>query len=194
MTAGLRDLLNALAATDPSAALALVNAAPALATERSSEGARRGNAQAYFAPALGCYLNEGDTALHLAAAAWRADLITRLVALGADAQARNRMGATPLHLAANGDPQSPRWRPDAQAAALSALLAAGADPNAVDKHGATPLHKAVRTRCAAAVEALLDGGADPALPTRNAPPRCASPPSPAAAAAAAQPPPRRSRR
>ena len=37
---------------------------------------------------------------------------------------------------------------------------AGADPNAVDKSGVTPLHRAVRTRCSAAVRALLDGGAD----------------------------------
>ena len=35
------------------------------------------------------------------------------------------------------------------------------DPNAIDKSEVTPLHRAVRTRCAAAVSALLDGGADP---------------------------------
>ena len=40
------------------------------------------------------------------------------------------------------------------------LVAAGADPNAVDQGGVTPLHRAVRNRCAAAVRALLDGGAD----------------------------------
>jgi ankyrin repeat protein len=39
-------------------------------------------------------------------------------------------------------------------------VAAGADPNAVDQGGVTPLHRAVRNRCAAAVRALLDGGAD----------------------------------
>ena len=32
---------------------------------------------------------------------------------------------------------------------------------AVDKAGVTPLHRAVRTRCAAAVKALLEAGADP---------------------------------
>src|SRR5438045_1867395 len=40
------------------------------------------------------------------------------------------------------------------------LLDAGADIHAQDKNGATPLHRAVRTRCAAAVEYLLDAGAD----------------------------------
>ena len=33
--------------------------------------------------------------------------------------------------------------------------------NATDKSGATPLHRAVRTRCSAAVKALLERGADP---------------------------------
>jgi len=47
------------------------------------------------------------------------------------------------------------------------LLAAGAEMNAQDKNGAAPLHRAVRTRCAAAVRALLKSGADPAL--RNKP-------------------------
>ncbi len=42
----------------------------------------------------------------------------------------------------------------------SRLIRAGADPNA-DKTGVAPLHRAVRTRCAAAVEALLAGDAAP---------------------------------
>ncbi len=40
------------------------------------------------------------------------------------------------------------------------MIALGADPNAVDKSGVAPLHRAVRTRCAAPVRALLEGGAD----------------------------------
>jgi hypothetical protein len=43
---------------------------------------------------------------------------------------------------------------------IAPLIRAGADPNAVDNSGVAPLHRAVRTRCAAAVRALLDGGAD----------------------------------
>jgi Ankyrin repeats (many copies) len=38
---------------------------------------------------------------------------------------------------------------------------AGADPNATDMDGVTPLHRAVRTRSAPAVQALLEGGANP---------------------------------
>jgi len=49
----------------------------------------------------------------------------------------------------------------AQQGTVLALVALGADPDAVDKNGTTPLHRAVRNRCATAVEALLDAGADP---------------------------------
>ena len=47
------------------------------------------------------------------------------------------------------------------------LIAAGADPNAVDLGGVTPLHRAVRNRCADAVSALLEGGADPERPNKR---------------------------
>ena len=42
-----------------------------------------------------------------------------------------------------------------------------AEPNALDKSGVAPLHRAVRTRCAAAVQALLDHGADARLTNGN---------------------------
>ena len=43
----------------------------------------------------------------------------------------------------------------------------GRRSNAVDMNGVAPLHRAVRTRCAAAVQALLAGGADPRRPNRS---------------------------
>lgn len=43
----------------------------------------------------------------------------------------------------------------------------GADPDAVATGGVTPLHRAVRNRCAAAVRALLDAGADPHRANNN---------------------------
>jgi hypothetical protein len=162
-----RELLEAIARGDAAEAQRLLDATPSLATEQLSQGATRQNAASYFVPALGCYLNEGDTPLHIAAAAWRADLLRDLIARGAQVMARNRLGATPLHHAANGNPQSARWDPGAQSEAIGVLIAAGADPNAPDNNGSTPLHKAIRTRCATATEALLSGGADPTLRTRN---------------------------
>jgi ankyrin repeat protein len=85
----------------------------------------------------------------------------KLIAQGAHVAVRNRRGATPLHYAADGSPESQHWNPSNQAATIALLIRSGADPNACDMSGVTPLHRAVRTRCAAAVRALLDGGADP---------------------------------
>ena len=50
---------------------------------------------------------------------------------------------------------------------IRCLLDAGAEVNAQDKNGATPLHRAVRTRCAAAVQSLLQAGADPTLRNKS---------------------------
>ena len=73
----------------------------------------------------------------------------------------------PLHAATNGNPQSTRWNPRAQAEVIGYLIGAGADPDALAAGGVTPLHRAVRNRCAAAVSALLDAGADPSRRNDN---------------------------
>jgi ankyrin repeat protein len=99
----------------------------------------------------------GDTALHVAAAAFCRPLAERLVAHGADCRARNRRGAEPLHYAADAN----HWNPKAQADTIEYLLSVGADPDTVDRSGVAPLHRAVRTRSLAAVRGLLDGGANP---------------------------------
>src|SRR5512134_1664290 len=49
---------------------------------------------------------------------------------------------------------------------LHLLLSHGADPNQRGVNDYTPLHMAVAERHARAVQLLLDGGADPELPTR----------------------------
>lgn len=178
MTATLAQLLDAIA-TDEAGAVRLLEASPNLAAATVRDGATRAQAAPHFIASLACYAYEGDTALHFAAAAYRAGLVRRLVALGADVNARNRRGAAPLHYACVGDPSSGRWNPAAQVAAIEALIAAGADANAIDRNGATPLHRAVRTRCAAAVRALLAGGADASLRTKagSSPARLAAVPA-----------------
>ncbi len=109
------------------------------------------------------YMYGGDTALHMAAAAFSRSMAELLVSHGADCRARNRRGAQPLHYASDAN----RSQPQAQADVITYLLSIGADPNAVDKSGVASLHRAVRTRSLAAVRALLDGGAQPRLPNRS---------------------------
>lgn len=156
----LMTLVRALVAGNVDASTQLLAGSPTLARTCFQVGATRKVSNAYYLDEIGRYIYAGDTPLHIAAAAYRADMIERLISLGADVRAGNRRGAEPLHSAAVGSPGSPRWNPVAQAAAIVCLIAAGADPNACDLTGVTPLHRAVRTRCAAAVKALLDNGAD----------------------------------
>ena len=153
-------LMRAIDADDADAAGRLLAASPMLARTCIATGATRQGADKFFLDRIRRHVYAGDTALHAAAAAYWRDFAQALVAAGADLRARNRRGAEPLHAAAVGGPGSDRWNPPAQAATIAWLIEAGADPNAVDMDGVTPLHRAVRTRCAAAVEALLAGGAD----------------------------------
>ena len=154
-------LLRAIAIGDEPHALRLLADAPRLALGASAVGATRGGSPHYFFAEIGRHVYAGDTALHVAAAAYRTDIAKELVRLGADVSARNRRGAQPLHYACVGQPGSERWDPRAQAKVVAYLIGAGADPNATDKSGVTPLHRAIRTRCSEAVRVLLDHGADP---------------------------------
>lgn len=94
---------------------------------------------------------DGVTALHWAARYGDADLVTALVAAGANARAVTTFGAyTPLHLAAERG----------SAAAVTALVRAGAMVDARTSTGATPLMLAAAAGDPAAISALVDGGAD----------------------------------
>ncbi|HLZ75778.1 ankyrin repeat domain-containing protein [Phenylobacterium sp.] len=160
----LRALMWAIDENQDAAVAAMLAADPGLARAQIETGATRAEAKAWMLPTIGHYIYRGDSALHIAAAGWRVEIARRLLALGADSQARNRRGATALHYAADGTPGAPTWNPAAQARVVTLLIEAGADPNAADMNGVTPLHRAIRTRCAAAVAALLAGGADPLKP------------------------------
>ena len=130
---------------------------PALATASSEVGATRQDASNFFFASIAHYFYAGDTALHMAAAAFHPSIAELLIQHGADCRAKNRRGAEPLHYAADAN----HWDPTAQAETIAYLLSVGADPHAVDRSGVAPLHRAVRTRSVAAVRALLDGGANP---------------------------------
>jgi Ankyrin repeats (3 copies)/Ankyrin repeat len=128
---------------------------PDLATTQAGGGATRQNASEFFFKEIRHYLYAGDTALHMAAAAFQRSVAELLIRRGANCRARNRRGAEPLHYAADAN----HWQPVAQRNVVEYLIEAGADPNALDKSGVSPLHRAVRTRASAAVHALLSGGA-----------------------------------
>jgi ankyrin repeat protein len=157
--AALMALARTIVAGDAAGTSRLLAASPELARASFEEGATRQTAQAYL-NAIGRYFYTDDTLLHIAAGTYETAIVQELIGLGADVRARNRRGAEPLHAAAVGLPGSPTWNPRAQEATIDCLIEAGADPNATDKNGVTPLHRAVRTRCAGAVSALLAGGAD----------------------------------
>ena len=156
-TTGLTRLLRAIATLDREAAAHLLSSTPSLATaslvRREEVFLAERNAQVY----------EGDTALHAAGFSYDPEMARDLIARGADIRAKNRRGAEPLHSAAIGSPGSAGWDPARQRAVIGYLVGAGADPNATAAGGVTPLHRAVRNRCSAAVEALLQAGADPRL-------------------------------
>ena len=81
--------------------------------------------------------------------------VTRCLQAGANPNARNKSGFTPLHWAA-----STGWYRHGSAETVTALLKAGANPNARNGGGATPLHFAAGAAHTEAVEALLQAGAD----------------------------------
>ncbi len=158
-------LMRGIVTGDAKAMTQSLAASPALASSSLRlEGATRLSTQDYFFDEIAHYLFAGDTPLHAAAAAHRKTIVRELVSMGADVRARNRRGAQPLHYAVDGIPGSAHWDPNAQRDTVAALLEAGADPNAVDKGGVMPLHRAVRNRCASAVRALIEGGADVGRP------------------------------
>lgn len=81
-------------------------------------------------------------------------VIRLLVAAGADLNASDDHGSTPMHEACNGD-----W---GSATAVRTLLELGAAPDLVDEHGRTPLMLAADRAEIECIRLLLDAGADTA--------------------------------
>ncbi len=88
---------------------------------------------------------DGATALHWAAHWDDLDTAALLLRAGADVNAANDFGVTPLSIACT----------NASAPMVERLLAAGANPNAASAAGESPLMIASRTGSAAAVKALV---------------------------------------
>jgi ankyrin repeat protein len=156
-------LIRAVVRGEKDVVVRLLATHPELATAQATGGARRGHATEFFFEEIRHYLVSGDSALHMAAAAFQRPIAGLLMRSGADCRVRNRRGAEPLHYAADAN----RWEPAAQRDTIAYLLTVGADPNAFDRSGVAPLHRAVRTRSSEAVRALLAGGADVSLKNKS---------------------------
>jgi ankyrin repeat protein len=96
--------------------------------------------------------SDGTTALHFAVRADEVDIVSVLIRAGADTNAENRLGVTPLFLAAqNGN-----------AVMVQKLLAAGANADQVDRAtGESILMVAIRAGSTDSVRALLSSKANP---------------------------------
>ena len=160
-------LVRLIVAGDARAVTKHLDAQPSLVTAPFKLGATRGNPTDYFFDAIRHYVYEGDTALHMAAAAMQPKIVRDLLKRKADPRAVNRRGASPLHYAVDGGPCSAHWTDGAQASIIEALLDAGADLAAVDKGGVTALHRAVRNRTSPGVAALLSRGASATAPNKS---------------------------
>ena len=102
---------------------------------------------------------DGNTALHLAAKGTRDDSLAVLLDAGANPQAINGDGLTPLQLFVKVGANRGRI--------VALLVDAGADPNRKTPEGYTPLHVTLKTGGSygktEVVEALLAGNADPCI-------------------------------
>ncbi|KAM0422116.1 hypothetical protein ACHAPD_000559 [Fusarium lateritium] len=106
-----------------------------------------------------CDIVPGGTALHLLSSAegyWQLEALKYILAQGADINASDEKGETPLHIA-SGRPEYGKqglWKSEA----VRTLLEHGADVNILDKGGESALHKA--SWAPDIVQELLTNGAD----------------------------------
>ncbi|KAL6706799.1 hypothetical protein ACN47E_005135 [Coniothyrium glycines] len=93
--------------------------------------------------------DDGTTLIHIAVEYERADLLDILLLKGADINARDKNGQTPLLWACDGIPNMARL-----------LLERGADPTIRNKYGETALHIAASTGDNSLIDLLLTHGLD----------------------------------
>lgn len=94
--------------------------------------------------------DQGNAAIHIAAAAGQKHIVELLLDLGADVGVRDQDGSTPLHVAASAD----------QGEIVDLLLARGSELSAADANGMTVLHSAAYGGATAIAKKMIDLGLD----------------------------------
>jgi hypothetical protein len=89
-----RDFVETIVSGDSATAIRLLDASPLLAKERAAHGATRQAAKQNFFDQILHYMYEGDTALHIAAAAYQIRIAEELIARGASMAALTRAPPT----------------------------------------------------------------------------------------------------
>jgi ankyrin repeat protein len=79
---------------------------------------------------------------------------------GANINAVDEEGNTPLHLAAQDNGRDTSIEPEQESTSIEILVAAGANIEIMDRRGNTPLHLAVKANNLFAVHLLLSSGAN----------------------------------
>ena len=103
---------------------------------------------------------EGKTPLYWAAWWGYKDVVELLLANGADVNAKNTAGDTPLNVAVSAAASDYSWQTEGYTDVAELLLANGADVNAENAHEWTPLHAAADAGYKGLVKVLLANGAD----------------------------------
>lgn len=149
----LRSLIAAIVADDRRKVGELLQTGPELV--------RGSVVQGHYENRLAHWIYAGDSALHVAAAGHRVEIVRTLLAAGAAGNAAgNHLQCQPLHYAVDSYLNNPFWDAARQVATLQLLLEAGVSIDATDKNGATALHHAVRVGGVTAVKFLLAANAD----------------------------------